>query len=121
MKPLIVITTIGEGDDGHVLARTLVERRLAACVNIVGPVRSVYRWQGEVAADREQLLVIKTTDARLDELREALISVHPYQVPEFVVVGIDSLSDAYRDWLFAACDAASDQARTGRKGDSKPS
>jgi periplasmic divalent cation tolerance protein len=106
IKPLIVLTTVGQEHDARGLARTLVERRLAACVNILGPVDSIYRWQGAVADDREQLLVIKTTDARLDELRGALLSGHPYEVPEFVVLEVDSIAEPYREWLISSCTPA---------------
>jgi periplasmic divalent cation tolerance protein len=103
MKPLVAMTTIGENDDAAELAAVLVERRLVACVNIIGPIRSIYRWEGRVNDDREQLLIMKTTDARIDELREAVLAIHPYEVPEFVVLPIDDISEGYRDWLVAAC------------------
>jgi periplasmic divalent cation tolerance protein len=76
-----------------------VELRLAACVNIVAGIHSVYRWEGRVASDDEQLLVIKTSDARVDELREELFRRHPYDVPEFVVLPVDATSPAYGAWL----------------------
>lgn len=84
------------------MARALVERRLAACVNITAGVRSVYRWEDGVADDDEQLLLIKTTDARLEELREELLRLHPYEVPELVVLQIASMSEAYGAWLLGA-------------------
>ena len=86
MKPLVVLTTVGADFDARVLAHALVEARLAACVNIVAGMHSVYRWEGRVTGDDEQLLVIKTTDARLDALREELFRRHPYDVPEFLVL-----------------------------------
>jgi len=96
---LLVLTTVGAGFDSAALARALVEQRLAACVNIIDRVLSVYRWEGRVVDDTEVLLVIKTTDARVDALREELFHRHPYDVPEFVVVEPASLSDAYGAWL----------------------
>ena len=99
MTPVIVLTTVGSTFDVEPLARDLVERRLAACVNVVEQVRSIYRWKGKIEDDREQLLIIKTTNERVDELRDALMAMHPYEVPEFVVVKIDDTSDAYRMWL----------------------
>lgn len=100
MKPLLVLTTVGADFDARALAHALVEARLAACVNIVERLHSVYRWEGRVMDDAEQLLIIKTTDARVEALREELMQRHPYDVPEFVVVAIESTSDAYGAWLF---------------------
>jgi periplasmic divalent cation tolerance protein len=99
MKPLLVLTTVGADFDARALAHTLVEARLAACVNIVRRIHSVYRWEDRVADDGEQLLLIKTTDTRVDALREELFRLHPYEVPEFVVVAIESTSEAYGTWL----------------------
>jgi len=99
MTPVIVLTTVGATQDVDSIATQLVEKRLAACVNIIPRIYSVYRWKNAVERDSEQLLIIKTTDDRLTELREALFAMHPYEVPEFVVVRIDDLSDAYRAWL----------------------
>ena len=99
MKPLLVLTTVGADFDARALAHTLVEARLAACVNIVERVHSVYRWEGRVAADGEQLLLIKTSDVRVDALREELLRAHPYDVPEFVVLALDGTSEAYGSWL----------------------
>ena len=99
MTPVIVLTTVGPGFDAGALARTLVELRLAACVNVVERIRSIYRWQGKVEDDAEQLLIIKTADARVEELREELFRLHPYDVPEFVVLPVGATSDAYGAWL----------------------
>jgi periplasmic divalent cation tolerance protein len=102
MRPVIVLTTVGDGDDARVLASQLVEQRLAACVNIVPELYSVYRWQGRVEHGREQLLLIKTVEERLFELKEALFERHPYEVPEFVVVPIEKIEGPYLDWLLAS-------------------
>jgi periplasmic divalent cation tolerance protein len=99
MKPVIVLTTVGERDDAGGLAHQLVEHRLAACVNILGGVRSIYRWKGRVTDDQEQVLLIKTVDARLEALHVFFVDNHPYEVPEFIVLDPGAMSDAYRDWL----------------------
>jgi periplasmic divalent cation tolerance protein len=99
MTPMLVLTTVGATFDPAPLATHLVEKRLAACVNVLPQIYSVYRWKGAIERDSEQLLLIKTTDERVDALREALFAMHPYEVPEFVVIAIDKLSDAYRTWL----------------------
>jgi periplasmic divalent cation tolerance protein len=98
-KPVIVLTTVGERDDAGSLATELVERRLAACVNILAEVRSIYRWKGRATDDREQILLIKTVDERVGALRTFLFEVHPYEVPEFMVLDVAGISDGYRDWL----------------------
>lgn len=99
MKPVIVLTTAGTDFDARALAHALVDLRLAACVNIVERVQSIYRWEGSVSEDAEQLLIIKTADDRVAALREELFRRHPYSVPEFVVLPIGETSDAYGAWL----------------------
>ena len=99
MTPVIVLTTVGATQNVDSIATQLVEKRLAGCVNIVPQIYSVYRWKNALEHDSEQLLLIKTTNERVTELREALFAMHPYEVPEFIVVRIDDLSDAYRSWL----------------------
>ena len=104
MTPVVVLTTVGATFDPAPLATQLVEMRLAACVNIIPQIHSVYRWQGKIESDSEQLLLIKTVEERLDELKAALFSKHPYEVPEFVVIRVDNLSDGYRAWLLSSVD-----------------
>lgn len=99
MKPVIVLTTVGPEFDAGSLAHALVEKRLAACVNIVPSIRSVYRWEGRVSDDAEQLLVMKTTDDQVEALREELFRRHSYEVPEFLVLPIGAASPDYREWL----------------------
>ena len=95
----IVLTTIGADADAAALARTLVEERLAACVNVLPPMTSTYRWKGNVETDREQQLLIKTTMGRLGALEARLRVLHPYDVPEFLVLRVSAGSDAYLAWL----------------------
>src|SRR5947207_12514103 len=99
MTPVIVLTTVGTTFDPQPLATQLVEKRLAACVNVVPQIRSVYRWQGKIESDSEQLLLIKTVRERIDDLKAELFSIHPYEVPEFIVLSIDEIAPAYRSWL----------------------
>jgi periplasmic divalent cation tolerance protein len=99
VTPVLVLTTVGAAFDARALARELCDARLAACVNIVDRIQSVYRWEGKVEEDAEQLLLIKTSDERVEALREALFARHPYAVPEFVVLPIGATSDAYGAWL----------------------
>jgi periplasmic divalent cation tolerance protein len=99
---VLVFTTMPPGEAATTLARTLVEERLAACVHLAPPMQSIYRWKGELQQDREQQLAIKTTHARLPGLEARLTELHPYEVPEFVVIAIDAASAAYGAWLQAA-------------------
>jgi len=102
MTPVVVLTTVGADFDPSQLAIQLVEKRLAACVNIIPQIQSVYRWKDKIEKDLEQLLLIKTVESQIDDLRDALFSMHPYEVPEFVVIRMDDLSSAYRDWLISS-------------------
>lgn len=84
----IVFCTVPDVETAETLARGLVERRLAACVNVVPKIRSFYRWEGEIRADDELLLKIKTTRDRRDALVEWLSASHPYEVPEILAVAV---------------------------------
>ncbi len=95
----LVLTTCGSQPEAQKIAHALVERQLAACVNIVPLVVSVYRWQGEVETAEESLLVIKTTAAAFERLRKALVELHSYQVPECIEIGIEDGSAAYLEWI----------------------
>ena len=96
---VIVLTTLGADADAPALARTLVEERLAACVNVLPGVTSVYRWNDAVGQEREQQIVIKTTRDRVGALQSRLHQLHPYDVPEFLVVPVLSGSAAYLAWV----------------------
>jgi periplasmic divalent cation tolerance protein len=96
---LIVLVTAGARDDAERIAETLVGERLAACVNLVGPIRSVYRWQGEISRDDEILLLIKTTRERYAALEARVRAIHPYDVPEVIALPIAYGSEPYLQWL----------------------
>ena len=106
MNPVIIITTVGASFDPGPVARELINQRLAACVNVVDGIRSLYRWQGKVEDDSEKLLLIKTVDEHIDGVRETLFSMHPYEVPEFVVIAMDRVEGPYRDWLISSVSAS---------------
>ncbi|HEY7516060.1 MAG TPA: divalent-cation tolerance protein CutA [Vicinamibacteria bacterium] len=96
---LLVLTTVARAEDAERIAEELVVRRLAACVNVLPGVRSIYRWKGAVERDEERLLLVKTRADRYEALREALLALHPYEVPELVAVPIERGSEAYLRWL----------------------
>ena len=101
-EELIVLVTVPSRDDGEHIAEALVgEQQLAACVNIVGPIRSIYRWQGEICRDDEHLLLIKTTRTRYAALEARVKTLHSYDVPEVVALPIEMGSAAYLEWLRA--------------------
>lgn len=99
VEPVVVLTTIGAEADARRLARTLVDERLAACVNVLPAMSSIYRWKEKVEEEREQQLIIKTAADRLPALEARLRELHPYEVPEFLVLRVSSGSDAYVRWI----------------------
>jgi periplasmic divalent cation tolerance protein len=96
---LLVLTTVARAEDAERIAEELVGRRLAACVNVLPGVRSIFRWKGAVERDEERLLLVKTRADRFEALRETLLALHPYEVPELVAVPIERGSEAYLRWL----------------------
>jgi periplasmic divalent cation tolerance protein len=96
---LIVLTTTPNIGEAESLARKLVEAKLAACVQILPQLRSLYVWEGEVVDESEHLLLIKTTDEKFDELENFIIANHTYTVPEIVAVEADRASAGYLQWL----------------------
>jgi periplasmic divalent cation tolerance protein len=94
----VVLTTIGATADAGGIARALVGERLAACVNVLPPMASVYRWKGSIDEEQERQLVIKTTRAGVPALEARLRSLHPYELPEFLVLEAAG-SEAYLSWI----------------------
>ena len=96
---VVVWTTIAAAADGPKLASILVDERLAACVNILGEMQSVYRWKDHIETDRERQIVIKTTVERVAALKARVAALHDYDLPEFIVLPIVDGSDAYLRWI----------------------
>jgi periplasmic divalent cation tolerance protein len=96
---VLVLTTLGADADALTLARTLVEEHLAACVNVLSPMTSVYRWRGRIEEDQERQIVVKTTRTKVPALEQRLRQLHPYELPEFLVVTASSGSEAYLGWV----------------------
>jgi periplasmic divalent cation tolerance protein len=95
----IVLTTAGSEEEARKIARHLVEHRLAACVNIVPQVNSIYRWRDEVEEAREWLLIAKTTDATFALVRDAISELHSYEVPECICLKIEDGLSSYLQWI----------------------
>ncbi|UCF69149.1 MAG: divalent-cation tolerance protein CutA [Acidobacteriota bacterium] len=96
---VVVFCTVPDLDVGRKIARLLVERRLAACVNIVPGLTSIYRWQGEIQDDAEVLLVIKARRVMFDELAAVIAAEHPYEVPEVLALKAVECHEPYAEWL----------------------
>lgn len=96
---LLCLSTCPDAETAARIAHALVEERLVACVNQLSGVQSTYRWQGRVVEEPEVLLVIKTTRERFDALRERLVALHPYEVPELVALDITDGFGPYLDWI----------------------
>ena len=101
MTALLVLTHLPDHSTAEALARTLVEQRLAACVNILAPCTSIYRWQGKLETAREVPLLIKTTQERYAALEVAVRAAHPYQLPELIALPIEQGLPDYLAWIAA--------------------
>jgi periplasmic divalent cation tolerance protein len=101
MSALLVLTTLPDSTSARTLAASLVEQRLAACVNILAPCSSVYRWQGKIEQAEEVPLLIKTTRDRYAALEAAIRAQHPYQLPELIAVRIEQGLAEYLAWIEA--------------------
>ena len=97
--PIIVLVTCGSEEEALKIANALVESRLAACANLVAPIRSIYRWEGKIWDEKEWLLIIKTQKYRFGDLEKKVKSLHSYSVPEIVSLPITEGSSAYLNWI----------------------
>ena len=97
----IVLTTVGLMEKAEEIANGLVRRRLAACVNIIGPIRSIYHWKETIESEQEYLLVIKTTADRASSLAAAFAELHPYELPEHIELAVEGGSVPYLEWIGA--------------------
>jgi periplasmic divalent cation tolerance protein len=101
MSTLLVLTNLPDRAAAERLADLVIEKKLAACVNILAPCRSVYRWKGAVQHDEEHPMLVKTTVERYPELEKALRGAHPYELPEIIAVPVERGLPAYLDWVAA--------------------
>lgn len=99
---LLCYCTFPNAESAQLLAQALVGESLAACVNRIPGIQSTYRWHGAVTCDTEELLLIKTTAARFEALKERVLALHPYELPELVAVTVERGHVAYLDWVRAA-------------------
>ena len=98
-KPIVVLVTCGSEEEALKIANALVEEHLAACANVISPIRSIYRWEGKIWDEKEWLLIIKTQKQRFGELEKRVKSLHSYSVPEIVSLPVLEGSPSYLNWL----------------------
>jgi periplasmic divalent cation tolerance protein len=98
---ILILTTLSASADAITFARTLVNEQLAACVNVLPPMTSLYRWKGEIEEDREQQIVIKTTEDRVIAIEARFRELHPYELPEFIILDAKA-SAPYLAWIAAS-------------------
>ncbi|RJF99721.1 divalent-cation tolerance protein CutA [Noviherbaspirillum saxi] len=98
-EPILVLTNVPDHATAQAVARNVLEQKLAACVNILPGVRSVYRWQGDIEEAEEITVLIKSTTARYPELQDAIKTIHPYDVPEIIAMSISAGLPAYLNWI----------------------
>src|SRR3954452_10058475 len=96
---IVVLTTVSSDDEAVTLVRALLDRRLIACGTLLPGARSIYRWQGKVADEREVLVLLKTRSARLEQLQRAFTELHPYKVPELLALSVDTGMEKYIEWI----------------------
>ncbi len=102
MDALLVFTNLPDAESARALATTLVEQRVAACVNVLAPCQSIYRWEGKLEEAEEVTLLIKTSAARYAALEEAIRAYHPYELPEIVAVRVEKGLPDYLAWVAAS-------------------
>lgn len=98
-EAIVVLVTCGSEEEAAKIANSLVEERLAACVNMISPVRSIYRWEGKIWDEKEWMLIIKTQKKRFEELEKKVKSLHSYSVPEIIALPVVEGFASYLKWL----------------------
>ena len=109
---IVVLATTGSIEEGQNIAQTLVEEHLAACVNILSQVHSIYRWEGQIQNDQETLLIVKTTAEHLERLSLRIRQLHSYEVPEIIALPVVAGAQEYLDWIDAQTCTPTDASAT---------
>jgi len=104
MRPIVVMTTVGNEEQANLIAREIVARRQAACVNIVPGIRSIYRWQGKICRDQELLLIAKTMQEELEGVMATIRELHSYDLPEILSFQVDQGEPGFLAWIAASID-----------------
>jgi periplasmic divalent cation tolerance protein len=108
MRAIVVVTTVGTEEQANLIAREIIRRRHAACVNIVPKIRSVYRWQGKICEDGEMMLLIKTTDQEFPAVADAIQELHSYELPEILAFNVSQGEIGFLQWIHASVDKEAD-------------
>jgi len=104
MQAIVVLTTVGTEEQANLIAREIVERRQAACVNILPGIRSIYRWRGRICKDGELLLIVKTLEGELDGVTATIRELHSYELPEILSFHVDHGEPGFLGWIAASVD-----------------
>jgi periplasmic divalent cation tolerance protein len=108
MRAIVIVTTVGTEDQANLIARELIARRQAACVNAVPGVRSTYRWKGKICTDGELMLVVKTLAGEFDGVAATIRELHSYELPEILSFPVERGDEAFLDWIAASVDKDAD-------------
>ncbi|MFL6233227.1 MAG: divalent-cation tolerance protein CutA [Thermoanaerobaculia bacterium] len=110
MRAIAVITTVGTEEQAYLIAREIVARRQAACVNVVPGIRSIYRWKGKICKDGELLLIVKTLESELAAVQETIRELHSYELPEILSFNVSYGERRFLDWIAGSVDKTADFA-----------
>ncbi len=108
MQAIVVMTTVGTEEQANLIAREIVARRQAACVNIVPGMRSIYRWKGKICKDGELLLIVKTLEGEMEGVTATIRELHSYELPEILAFHVDHGEPGFLDWIAASVDKEAD-------------
>lgn len=104
MRAIVMVTTVGTEEQAYLIARELVARRQAACVNIIPAIRSIYRWKGKICKDGELLLVVKTEQQEFESAAATIRELHSYELPEILSFGVSQGDQGFLDWISSSVD-----------------
>jgi periplasmic divalent cation tolerance protein len=104
MRAIVVVTTVGTEEQAYLIAREIIARRQAACVNIIPAIRSIYRWKGKICKDGELLLIVKTLQDEFESVASTIRELHSYELPEILSFGVSQGDQGFLDWIASAVD-----------------
>jgi len=108
MRAIAVITTVGTEEQAYLIAREIIGRRQAACVNIIPAIRSIYRWKGKICKDGELLLIVKTLEGEFEGVAATIRELHSYELPEILSFGVSHGDKSFLDWIASCVDRDAD-------------